>query len=78
MSADEMEALLMRGWKKFILVNTLWILFLIIMIFLFPVFGVILFALTALKYLYDYHDVDSQNITLRFMKIIGLKRSEKK
>ena len=74
MSCEEMEALLSRAIKRILLKNILWILFVIVMLFWMPAVGVILLIVTAIKYLYDYYDMDSQNHHLGFLELIRIKR----
>ncbi len=78
MSSEEMDAFLSRGIKRIILLNTLWILFVIVMLFWKPVVGVVLLIITAIKYLYDYYDVDSQNHYFGFLDMIRSKRDKER
>lgn len=74
MSSEEMDAFLSRGIKRIIIINTLWILFVIVMLFWKPVIGIVLLIITAIKYLYDYYDVDSQSHYFGFLEMIRKKR----
>ena len=78
MSSEEMDALLSRAIKRILLKNILWILFVIGMLFWKPVVGVILLIVTAIKYLYDYYDVNSQNHCFGFLEMIRNKRDKER
>ena len=78
MSSEEMDAFLSRGIKRIILLNILWILFVIVMMLWKPVVGVVLLIITAIKYLYDYYDVDSQNHYFGFLDLIRTKRNKER
>ena len=78
MSSEQMEAFLSRSIKRILLKNILWILFVIGMLFWMPAVGVILLIVTAIKYLYDYYDVDSQNHHLGFLEMIRIKRDKER
>ena len=78
MSSEEMDALLSRGIKRIILINILWILFVIGVLLWKPVVGVVLLIITAIKYLYDYYDVSSQNHYFGFLEMIRFKRDKKR
>ena len=67
MSTEEIDALLYRAIKRIILINALWILFVIGMLFWMTAVGVILVIVTAIKYLYDYYDANSQNHYSEFL-----------
>ena len=78
MSSGQMEALLYRAIKRILLKNILWILFMVGMLFWMPAVGVILLIVTAIKYLYDYYDVDSQNHHLSFLEKLRIKRDKER
>ena len=78
MSSEEMDAFLSRGIKRIILLNALWILFVIVMLFWKSVVGVVLLIITAIKYLYDYYDVDSQNHYFGFLDMRRTKRDKER
>jgi sterol desaturase/sphingolipid hydroxylase (fatty acid hydroxylase superfamily) len=73
-SSEEMEAFLSRGIKRIIIINAFWILFVIVMLFWKPVVGAVLLIITAIKYLYDYYDVDSRSHFFSFLEMMRKKR----
>jgi len=76
MSSEEMEALELQLLMRFFLLNILWVLFVFVMLFLLPIVGVVLLIITAIKYFYDYNDVESQDLYSGFVELIRSKRDK--
>ena len=78
MSSEEMDALLSQAIKRILLINILWILFVICVLIWKPALGVVLLIITAIKYFYDYYYVNSQNHYSGFLKVIWIKRDKER
>ena len=60
MTADEMQAFQSQIVRRLLWVNGLWLVFVIFMLFWKTGIGIVLLVLTAVKFFFDYHDVESQ------------------
>jgi len=76
MSPIELDALHDRLWRRILWLNGFWVAFILVMIFLWFPAGIVLAVLTALKYWYDYHDTESQDIYHAFLSLIEHKRTK--
>ena len=62
MTAEEMRAFRSGIVKRILWVNGLWLLFVVFILFWKTGIGIFLLVITAIKYVYDYHDVESQAV----------------
>ena len=60
MTAEEMRVLHSGIVKRILWVNGLWLVFVVFMLFWKTGIGIFLLVITAVKYFFDYHDVESQ------------------
>jgi hypothetical protein len=67
MTAEEMQALHSRMMKRILWVNGLWLVFVVFMLFWKTGIGIFLLVITAVKYFFDYHDVESQAHNANFV-----------
>jgi len=67
MTAEEMRVLHSRILKRILWVNGLWLVFVVFMLFWKIGIGIFLLVITAVKYFFDYHDVESQARNANFV-----------
>ena len=78
MTLMELEALHDRVCRRVLLLNGLWLLFVVAMIFVWFHAGIILAVLTVLKYWYDYHDTESQGAYSSFLALLERKQTKER
>ena len=67
MTAEEMQAFYSRIVKRILWANGLWLVLVVFMLFWKTGIGIFLLVITAVKYFYDYHDVESQAHNANFV-----------
>ena len=67
MTAEEMRVLHFRMMKRILWVNGLWLVFVVCMLFWKTGIGIFLVVITAVKYFFDYRDVESQAHNANFV-----------
>ena len=76
MTSEERDNFTGRHILRLFLMNGLWLLFVLIMLFVMFPLGIVLLIITVLKYRYDYYDTKSQNAFSEFNEETERKRSE--
>ena len=75
MSATELEAFHDQMVRRILLLNGLWLVFVVIVMFRSFLAGMLLVVITALKYWYDYNDTESLTVYDSVLSLISRKRT---